>query len=121
MGSSLGEVVCNPDEGHHSKIIEAFWNANGEITQQLYFNITTQNPSIDKHYLKLIASIMWCETSHFCNQLSQLLDYDPVYDDFGSELFTAHRHRNGFHLPTETEWEWISKHHTRHLDSSSTN
>ena len=59
MELSLSEVVCDPDEGHHSNTIEAFWNANGEVTQQLYFNITTHNPSMNKHSLKLIASITW--------------------------------------------------------------
>ena len=119
MGSSLGEVVqllmrvIIPKQSKH------FGTPMGKSHSNSTSISPPTIPVLTNILLKLIASIMWWETSHFfVIQLSQLLDYDPVYDDFDSGCLLHTAIAMGF---TSDETSGVdSQHYTRHLDSSST-
>ena len=111
MGSTPTEKGRDPDETEHLRTVNKFWIANVEVTQKLYVGVTKHNPSKDKHPLKPIDSITWWEAVHFCNKLSQLLGYELVYSKLDTSTPIAHINKNGFRLPTESEWEWMAKHH----------
>ena len=109
MGSPMTETGRDPDEDQHLESVAPFWVANVEVTQLLFVSVTKHNPTRDKHPLKPIASVTWWEAIQFCNQLSKICGYTPVYEHIDTDSPSANLEANGFRLPTEAEWEWMAR------------
>ena len=88
------------------------------ITQGVWEDIVGNNPSTDIHRNFMVERVSWLDAVLFCNQLSEKLGYEPVYQTpediryFLSQDKTSaivkqvicDFNRNGFRLMTEAEW-----------------
>lgn len=102
-----------------------------EVTQELYEAVMGKVPFADsencyageKQKLRPVAGVSWNEAVVFCNKLSELCRFEPVYEIsnikyankgkqneyISSMTVTWNFDRNGFRLPTEAEWEFASR------------
>lgn len=70
-----------------------------EVTQELYQELTGENPSLHRGLRLPVESLSWHQATTFCNLLSLRDGLDPVYEAGG-----VYRDRSGWRLPTEQEW-----------------
>lgn len=85
--------------------IAPFSMAATEVTQKEFREVTGSNPSTHQGDNLPVHNVTWWEAIRFCNLLSLRENLDPVYD-----LTTGafHPTRNGYRLPTETEWTYAA-------------
>ena len=100
--------------------------AETEITQELYEIIMGETPSKFKGEQNPIESVSWYDAIYFCNKLSMLKGFTPVYavDDniaFTEWNYMPHNGKsikgeitqnlsaNGYRLPTVEEWQYAAK------------
>ncbi len=104
MGSEDG----GGDEKPVKKVtLSGFEMGSTEITQAQYNNIMGTNPS----YFKLdnnspVEKVSWKDAITFCNKLSEKVGLNPCYNLSTGDCDFS---KNGFRLPTETEWEYACR------------
>ncbi|HPO12916.1 MAG TPA: SUMF1/EgtB/PvdO family nonheme iron enzyme [Candidatus Hydrogenedentes bacterium] len=61
-------------------------------------------PGFTSYSMKLhpVINVSWYGAVHYCNWLSEQKGLTPCYD---TETWTLNRSANGYHLPTEAQWE----------------
>lgn len=96
-----------------------------EVTQKLYETIMGTNPSyfrrdnenLTENKLKNlkettsnypVEGVNWYDAIEFCNVLSEMFDFVPVYTMQGKEI-VQNINANGFRLPTVEEWRYAAK------------
>jgi formylglycine-generating enzyme required for sulfatase activity len=90
--------------------INPFLLAKFPVTQELYFEITQEEPSTIKGDEYPVETVTWKEAIKFCNKLSNLAGLNPCYSiQEESEETAFDITANGFRLPTEAEWEYACK------------
>lgn len=90
--------------------IESFLLCKFPVTQDLYFEITNENPSTFKGDLLPVETVTFKDALNFCNELSVQNDLTPCYlVQEENEEITFEKSANGFRLPTEAEWEYACK------------
>ncbi|MEV6558785.1 SUMF1/EgtB/PvdO family nonheme iron enzyme [Nocardia sp. NPDC051756] len=74
------------------------------VTQELYEQVTGQQPSSSRGDRLPVDSVSWWDTLRFCNALSAREGLTPAYrlDDENAEWDDT---ADGYRLPTEAEWE----------------
>jgi formylglycine-generating enzyme required for sulfatase activity len=90
--------------------IEAFWLSRFPVTQEIYFEITHENPGTYKGDLHPVETVSFKDAVIFCNKLSAQNGLALCYEiqEEGEEII-FHKSANGFRLPTEAEWEYACK------------
>ena len=93
-----------------------------EVTQELYEVVMGENPSQFKGENTPVENVSWYYAIYFCNKLSELFGYTPVYsvngntnvkdcgykpgEEHGSGPYVQQNTAaNGFRLPTVAEWK----------------
>jgi formylglycine-generating enzyme required for sulfatase activity len=118
-GSSVD--VCTISSGYHMSIYD--------ITRAQFVAVTgLADPSATAYSTGTndpVQTVSWYHAMVFCNKLSMLEDYTPVYtingftdptnwgtvptsDNSTWDAVTANWSANGYRLPTEMEWMWAS-------------
>lgn len=58
---------------------------------------------------KPVCGVSWNQAVEFCNKVSEIAKLTPCYDMTDPENVVFNRAANGFRLPTEAEWELMSR------------
>jgi formylglycine-generating enzyme len=116
MGDAIGDGYIN-ERPMHAATVSTFYISRHEVTQKEWKDVMGTSPShfsIDDYPIELrwndlpVEQVSWLQAVQYCNKLSELKGFQPCYTISGDSVscdFT----RNGFRLPTETEWEYAAK------------
>ncbi len=109
MGSPEGELGRDGDEWRHTVVLsDSLTGGLYEVTQQQWADLGLGAPSHFTGADLPVESITWHDAVAFCNALSAADGLDPAYAVDG-EAVTWDRGADGWRLPTEAEWEWLSR------------
>ncbi|MCQ2610863.1 MAG: formylglycine-generating enzyme family protein [Treponema sp.] len=126
QGQKEFKMVDIPDQN--------FKMSSTEITQDFYYDVMGNNPSVNKSLTELlpVENVSWFDAVAFCNKLSVLKGLTPVYSVNGETDITkwewvkeqyygeeakeyvngeiiADQTASGFRLPTIEEWKYAAK------------
>ena len=96
-----------------------------EVTQCLFEEVTGENPSANINPNYPVECVSYYDVIYFCNKLSVLMGYEPVYVIEGeTDILMAYRpfynleidykieineNADGFRIPTIKEWQYAAK------------
>ena len=104
MTSVTTEDNADAKHGCNSLLNHSFSIGQHPVTQQLWQDISGENPSHFKGGSLPVEQVSWIDCIRFCNRLSQLEGLQPAYDIQDEEV-TCNFSSEGYRLPTEAEWE----------------
>ncbi len=103
MGSEFGNYDESP--AHKVNLTKNMLFGKYEINQRIYTQVADTNPSKFVGDYLPVNNVTYEEAITFCNKLSELEGYTPVYDIKENSLEII-PDANGWRLPTEAEWEY---------------
>ncbi len=130
IGCTQGDSNCGGNEFPvHSVSLNAFQIGETEVTQAQWISIMGSNPSSFKNpncSTCPVETVSWYDAVVFCNRLSEAQGLSPCYyydaaftrvygknDGVWSlpnnDLVYWNTEKNGYRLPTESEWEYASR------------
>ncbi len=109
MGSPINErgSLSEAEVISNVTISQPYFLGEHEVTQAEWGNVMGTNPSQYRGKPdNPVESITWEQAAKFCNVLSRINGYKPVYDEV---TWKRKPDADGFRLPTEAEWEYACR------------
>ena len=108
MGNTFDPRPFQHEIPHKVCIGKDFLMSKYLVTQELWKFIMGHNPNrvIDKTHP--VERISWFECLEFCNRLSSLEEFPPIYS-FEQKKVYCNWEGKGYRLPTEAEWEYAAR------------
>jgi len=109
MGSPPDEPGREVRETPHAvTLTRGFLLGETLVTQRLWELAMVRNPAFRKDPDRPAERVSWQEAVAFCNRLSELEGFSPVYEVSG-RIVRWRTGSSGFRLPTEAEWEYAAR------------
>jgi formylglycine-generating enzyme required for sulfatase activity len=92
-----------------------FYVGVNEVTNGQFRKFKSEHRSgiVGQHTLDLdnqpVVGVTWQEAALFCNWLSQQEGLPPAYENKNGKLTPVQPLTTGYRLPTDAEWEWVSR------------
>ncbi|MDD5675397.1 MAG: SUMF1/EgtB/PvdO family nonheme iron enzyme [Chitinivibrionales bacterium] len=98
---------------HDVTISKDFWMDTTVVTQQRYKAVMGTNPSHFTGDSTLpVETVQWYDAARYCNALSKMMGLDTCYQAgtySWNATWACDFSKNGYHLPTEAEWEYACR------------
>jgi|SRR5665647_1519341 len=104
MGSNEIDIEEMPP---HRVKLSSFFIAEFQVTQELYKNVTNQNPSLFHGLNHPVEQVSWYDAIQFCNQINSLLKLPLPYSG-KLKIKKCDFQCSTFRLPTEAEYEYAA-------------
>jgi len=109
MGSPPAEPGRELREVQHTITLRRpFLLGETPVTQRLWELAMGKCPAFRKDPDRPVEKVSWLDAVAFCNRLSELEGYAPVYEVVGRDV-SWREGADGFRLPTEAEWEYAAR------------
>lgn len=95
----INEIVRNVSISKH------FYISKNLITEKQFNDFLNINLSSNLP----VNNISWVQAAKFCNWLSSKENLSKFYIFIGDKLTSVNKSANGYRLPSEAEWEYVSK------------
>jgi len=102
---TMGDGSESDNKAHKVKL-SPFKIQETQVTQEQYEAIMRENPSDFKGKDNPVETVSWNKSIEFCNRLSKKENLESVYN---AETKVADFSKNGYHLPTEAQWEYACR------------
>ncbi len=107
MGAERSEIGQRANEFIKTvKLSKAFYAGVYEVTNEEYTQYDKTSQGDPKNP---VTSVSWIEAAAYCNWLSQLEGFTPVYQINNNQLQSINSNTDGYRLLTEAEWEWLAR------------
>lgn len=107
-----GEIALRDDRTKQQWIasVDSFYLSKYLVSQDLYREVTGENPSTFKGGRRPVESVSWLDCVNFCNALSEKAGFQPYYSiNNANNEYRINKYSRGYRLPYDAEWEYACK------------
>jgi len=108
MGDTWGDGD-NDEKPTHKVTLSSFYISKFEVTQREWWEVMGSNPSHFKGDDLPVENVTWYNATDFCNKMSLKDGLNPCYIIDIKWVVTCNFDADGYHLPTEAEWEYAAR------------